>query len=77
MAENTKNNTGKRAEAKSRARAADRKYEADVLSIQSLRLIAAPNPKDDLTDAELEKLCKAPGQSPEMIHYLIDFVKKL
>lgn len=55
----------------------DRTFASDTLAIQSLRLIAAPNPKDDLSDAELEALCKDPHQSSELIHYLIDFVKKL
>ena len=54
-----------------------RKYEADTLGIQALRLIAAPNPKDDLSDADLEKVCREQRQSSEMIRYLIDFVKKL
>lgn len=55
----------------------NRVFEGDTLAVQSLRLIAAPNPKDDLTDAELEQLCRDPRQSSELIHYLIDFVKKL
>ena len=54
-----------------------RVFEGDTLAVQSLRLIAAPNPKDDLTDAELEQLCKDPRQSVELINYLIDFVKKM
>jgi len=54
-----------------------RVYEADALAVQSLRMIAAPNPKDDLTDAELEQICRDPRQSSELIRYLIDFVKKL
>ncbi|MCU0485077.1 MAG: hypothetical protein MUC85_03105 [Anaerolineales bacterium] len=54
-----------------------RVFESNTLAVQSLRLIAAPDPKDDLTDAELEQLCKDPRQSAELIHYLIDFVKKM
>ena len=54
-----------------------RVFEGDTLAVQSLRLIAAPNPKDDLTDAELEQMCRDPRQSSELIHYLIEFVKKL
>ena len=41
----------------------------------SLRLLAAPNPEDDLTDAELSALCHDPRRSPELIQHLIDFVK--
>lgn len=67
----------KRMKKEDAVRHSDRQYEADVLSIQSLRLIAAPDPKDDLSEAELETLSRAPGQSSEMIRYLIDFVKKL
>lgn len=69
----------KKAEPKMIARASEtgRVYEANTMAIQSLRLIAAPNPKDDLSDAELEQICRDPHQSSDMIRYLIDFVKKL
>lgn len=54
-----------------------RKYEAELPALVSLRLIAAPDPKDDLSCEELEAICKDPRQSPELIHYLIEFVKTL
>ncbi len=54
-----------------------RVFEGNTVAIQSLRMIAAPNPKDDLSDAELEQICRDPLQSSDMIRYLIDFVKKL
>jgi hypothetical protein len=43
----------------------------------TLRLIAAPNPKDDLSDSELQAFCGDPRQSPELIRLLIDTVKSL
>lgn len=69
----------KRAVSKMAPRRSDstRVFEVDTLAVQSLRLIAAPDPKDDLTDAELEHLCRDPRQSPDLIRYLIDFVKKM
>ena len=54
-----------------------RVYEAEALALKSLRLIAAPDPKDDLSDAELVALCKDPRQSSELVRHLIDFVKTL
>lgn len=69
----------KRAVSKMAPRKSDsaRFFEMDTMAVQSLRLIAAPNPKDDLSDAELEQMCRDPRQSSELIRYLIDFVKKL
>ena len=54
-----------------------RTYESQVPALQSLRLIAAPRPEDDLSDDELAAICKDPRQSPELIGYLIEFVKSL
>jgi len=54
-----------------------RTYEAATLNLRAMRLIAAPDPKDDLSDAELEKMCQDKGRSSDMIRYLIEFVKKL
>ncbi len=54
-----------------------RRYEADTQGLLSLRLIAAPNPKDDLSDSELRAYCADPRQSPELIRLLIDTVKSL
>jgi len=54
-----------------------RRYEAEAQGLLSLRLIAAPNPKDDLSDSELQAFCGDPRQSPELIRLLIDTVKSL
>jgi hypothetical protein len=54
-----------------------RRYEAEAQGLLSLRLIAAPNPKDDLSDSELKAFCGDPRQSPELIRLLIDAVKSL
>ena len=40
-------------------------YESESPRLLSLRLIAAPNPKDDLSDAELAAIAKEPRHSPE------------
>ena len=58
-----------------RSKGAPRKFEAESPALMSLRLLAAPNPEDDLTDAELSALCHDPRRSPELIQHLIDFVK--
>jgi hypothetical protein len=48
-----------------------------MAGLLSLRLIAAPDPKDDLSDEELTAYCRDPQHSPELIRHLIDFVKAL
>jgi len=55
----------------------ERAYQADMAGLLSLRLIAAPDPKDDLTDEELTIFCQDPKHSPELIRHLIDFVKTI
>jgi len=60
-----------------RATSAPRRFEAETIALQSLRLIAAPNPKDDLTDDELARLVKRSEHSSELITHLIDFIKTL
>lgn len=52
-------------------------YESESPRLLSLRLIAAPNPKDDLSDAELAAIAKDPRHSPELIQQLIDYLKGL
>ena len=52
-------------------------FEAEAQGLLSLRLIAAPNPKDDLSDSELKDFCRDPRQSPELIQLLIETVKAL
>jgi len=54
-----------------------RRFETETLALQSLRLIAAPNPKDDLTDDEIAQEVKRSEYSPELITQLIDFIKTL
>lgn len=54
-----------------------RTYQSDLAGLQSLRLIAAPDPKDDLSDDELTAFCQDPKHSPELIRHLIDFVKTI
>ena len=41
-----------------------RRFEAEAQGLLSLRLIAAPDPKDDMTDNELKEFCGDPRQSP-------------
>lgn len=55
----------------------ERTYESDMAGLMSLRLIAAPDPKDDLSDDELTAFCQDPQQSPELIRHLIDFIKTI
>ena len=63
-----------------------RRYESDTLAmqivsdLQSLRLIAAPNPKDDLSKEDLIQLGKRSGQSLErqsMIQQIIEYIKTI
>ena len=60
-----------------RATLAPRRFEAETLELQSLRLIAAPNPKDDLTDDELALMIQRSEHSSELITHLIDYIKTL
>ena len=55
----------------------ERTYDSDMAGLLSLRLIAAPDPKDDLSDDELTAFCQDPKQSPELIRHLIDFIKTI
>ncbi len=52
-------------------------YKADMLALESLRLIAAPNPKDDLSDDQLTEYCHHHSQSSELIQHLIEYVKNI
>jgi hypothetical protein len=54
-----------------------RKFEAEALALQSLRLIAAPNPKDDLSDDEIVQEIRRSEHSSELITHLIDYIKTL
>lgn len=66
-----------RTQPKNRTRRKPRRFEAQAQGLLSLRLIAAPDPKDDLSDAELTEYCRDPRHSPELIRLLIDTVKSL
>jgi len=68
---------GKRKTRGKGARITTHQYEADMAGLRSLRFIAAPNPKDDLSDEELAAFCQDPRHSPELIRHLIEFVKKI
>ncbi len=67
----------KKAKTTRRATAAARKFEAETLALQSLRMIAAPNPKDDLTDDQIVQVIRCSEHSPELITHLIDYIKTL
>jgi hypothetical protein len=54
-----------------------RRFESETLALQSLRLIAAPNPKDDLTDDEIAQVIRRSEHSSELITHLIDYIKAL
>jgi hypothetical protein len=54
-----------------------RQFEAESAVLQSLRLIAAPNPKDDLSKEQLIELCKGTTFSPVLIWHLIEFIKTI
>ncbi len=54
-----------------------RQYQEESLALESLRLIAAPNPQDDLSKEELAELCKSHAQSLKTIQHLIEFIKTI
>lgn len=56
---------------------AKRVYQSETQRLLSLRLIAAPDPKDDVSDDELAAMTKDPRHSPELIQQLIDYLKGL
>jgi hypothetical protein len=60
-----------------RASALEREYSSEIAALQSMRLIAAPDSGDDLSDEELASRLRGPAQSPELIQHLIDFIKAL
>jgi hypothetical protein len=60
-----------------RATSTPRRFEAESLALQSLRLIAAPNPKDDLTNDEIAMVLQRSEHSQELITQLIDYIKTL
>jgi len=54
-----------------------RVFESEPAALKSLRLIAAPDPKDDLFEKDLDGLSGDTKYSPELIRNLINFVKSL
>jgi len=55
-----------------------RQYDSEVIALQSMRLIAAPDAKDDLSDQELADICKSKkGFSSELIQNLIEYIKSI
>jgi len=53
-----------------------RSYEVDTVALRSLKLIAAPDPKDDLSDEELVAFCQDPRNS-SLVRHLIEYVKAM
>jgi hypothetical protein len=63
---------------RSKAKSAQtRRFESEAAAIQSLRLIAAPNPKDDLTKEQIAVYCRNSSFSAEIIQQLIEYIKNL
>ena len=60
-----------------RAALTPHRFEAETWALESLRLIAAPNPKDDLTDDEIAMVIRHSEHSSELITHLIDYIKTL
>lgn len=54
-----------------------RKYESDTMALHALRLIAAPDPKDDLTDEEIAAYMHKHNFSSAMIQQIIAAVKSI
>ena len=54
-----------------------RTFASDTMAIQSLRLIAAPNPEDDLTEAEVVEVCHSSAFSADLIKNIIDCIKSI
>lgn len=53
------------------------RFESETIALQSLRLIAAPNPEDDLSDEELANFCRDSSHSSELIRHLIECIKSI
>jgi hypothetical protein len=54
-----------------------RQYESDTLALQTLSLIAAPDPKDDLSDEELRAYFKKHKFTSSMIQQIIETVRAI
>ncbi len=67
------NDTG----SKSKKKHSSRTFEAEALNLYAMRLIAAPRPEDDLSDAELAAITRNSSFSSEMIQQLIERIKAI
>lgn len=57
---------------------AQRMYESEAAALESLRLIAAPDAKDDLSREELNKIAGGKnGYSSAIIQHLIEYIKSI
>lgn len=72
-----KSKTRSKTKAKSKPKKVMRTYEAETSIFDPLRLIAAPDPKDDLDPDEILAYAKANSHSPELIQQLIDYIQQL
>jgi len=54
-----------------------RVYDSESMALMSLRLIAAPNPEDDLSDEEIYDICRKSPFSSEIIKQLIEYIKTI
>ncbi len=77
MTDKKKKSPSKGKPASKREPTTPRRFESETLALQSLRLIAAPNPKDDLSEDEIAQVVKRSAHSSELITHLIDYIKTL
>jgi hypothetical protein len=55
----------------------NRIFEAEAAALYSLRLVAAPDPEDDLSDDELASLSQGNTFSSQLIRQIIDCIKAI
>ena len=78
MTDKKKSNRNERPNGKAKRSASKvRRFEAETMALQSLRLIAAPNPKDDLSDEEIARMVRKSSHSTELINQLIEYIKTI
>jgi len=54
-----------------------RTFQSETLSFDSLKIIAAPNPQDDLSPEEMIRYAQENSHSPELIQQLIEFIRNI
>jgi hypothetical protein len=54
-----------------------RVFEAEAAALNTLRLIAAPDPQDDISDDELAYLSHGSSFSSQLIRQIIDCIKAI